>query len=374
MKIIVDENVAYAKEAFGNFGEVFLVEGRNINSETIKDSDILIIRSVTNVNEKLLANSKIKFIGTATIGTDHVDVATLNSKNIYFANAKGCNSNAVAEYVITSLLAISNKHKIDLTDKSIGIIGYGNVGKKVEILATAIGLKTFVNDPPLQNDGFAYNFVSLEEALKCDIVTFHVPLNKTGIYKTTHLLNEQNISLIKKDTIIINTSRGQVVDNNALLAKINKDNNLTVLDVWENEPKCLPELVSKVEIGTAHVAGYSYEGKVIGTKMIYDRLCNYLNVPATWQPPIYQNLLKTYKYQSNIDIHANLHLITKDIYDIYCDSTYFKALMNSNNPEKEFDLIRKNYKLRFEFPNYLISDINENNIKDKINKLRFLTK
>ncbi len=371
MKIIVDENVSFAKEAFLQFGDVILTEGRKIDNQIIKEADILIIRSVTTVNKELLKDTKIKFIGTATIGTDHVNSNAIEENKIRFVNAKGCNSYAVAEYVITAILSISNKHGISLENKSIGIIGYGNVGKKVEKLLKAIGLNTIVNDPPLQDAGFNYNFATLNETLQCDIVTFHVPLNIEGKYKSLHLLNANNISLIKKDAIIINTSRGAVIDNKVLLNKINNDGNLTILDVWENEPKCLPELINKVELGTAHIAGYTYEGKVIGTKMIYDQLCNFLNEKPIWEPPIYGKILKQYFYNNQLNFFTNLQLISKDIYDIYTDSINFKSDMIKYNSETIFDNIRKNYKLRYEFPNFSITNINANTIKIITKVLRF---
>lgn len=371
MKIIVDENVIFAKNAFGFFGDVTLVDGRNITHKLIKDADILIIRSVTNISKQLINNTNLKFIGTATIGVDHIDFEAIKQNNIYFSDAKGCNSYAVAEYVLTAILAIADKHNLTLEGKSIGIIGYGNVGKKVKVLSETIGLKPIVNDPPLEHANFNYPFQSLNEALNCDIVTFHVPLIKDGIYKTVGLLNQDNISLIKKDAIIINTSRGKVINNQVLLNKIINNNNLAVLDVWENEPNCLKELVNKVEIATAHVAGYSYEGKVIGTKIIYDALCNFLNVKPVWQPPIFNKIIKKYNYNNKTSLKQNLIQITKDIYDIYQDTANFKYQMSLPNSEKQFDLIRKNYPLRNEFPNYMVQNCDNLNVRNELNKLRF---
>ncbi len=371
MKIIVDENVIFAKEAFGFFGDVSLVDGRNITHNLIKDADILIIRSVTNITKELINNTNLKFIGTATIGVDHIDFDAIKQNNIYFSDAKGCNSFAVAEYVLTAILAIADKHNLNLDGKTIGIIGYGNVGKKVKVLADAIGLIPIVNDPPLQDANFNYPFKSLNEALSCDIVTFHVPLIKDGIYKTVGLLNQDNIYQIKKDTIIINTSRGAVINNHVLLNKINTHNNLTVLDVWENEPNCLMDLVNKTEIATAHIAGYSYEGKVIGTKIIYDALCNFLNVNPIWQPPIFNNIVKTYNYNNSQTLKQNLTQITKDIYDIYQDTSNFKHQMNLPHPAKQFDLIRKYYPLRSEFPNFAIVGCEKIEERNKLNKMRF---
>ncbi|MEE9571880.1 MAG: NAD(P)-dependent oxidoreductase, partial [Candidatus Neomarinimicrobiota bacterium] len=207
MKLVVDENIAFAEEAFSQFGDVLLFSGRKITNDILSNADALIVRSITNVDENLLQNTNIKFVGTATIGTDHFDTNYLNENNIVFADARGCNADSVAEYVFTALLKIAVDNKFTLKNRSIGIIGIGNIGSRVVKYAEALGLKVYKNDPPKQRAGEGSNYVSLEEALQANIVTLHVPLNKTGIDKTFHLFDEKKLNELKNNTIIINSSR-----------------------------------------------------------------------------------------------------------------------------------------------------------------------
>jgi erythronate-4-phosphate dehydrogenase len=334
MKIIVDENIEFGQEAFEQFGEVILSHGRKITNEMLKDAFALIVRSITSVNEELLKGTNVKFVGTATIGTDHLDIEYLDLAKIMHSSAPGCNSFAVTEYVLTALSKISYEQNFNLEDKSLGVIGYGNIGKKITSFAKAIGMNVAVNDPPLEREGFDYDFSTLEEALECDIITLHVPLNKTGIDKTYHLLDEERINNLKPGTILINTSRGAVVDNIALLNRLKNKNDITVvLDVWENEPSINQELLQNVFLGTQHIAGYSYEGK--------------------------ENLL---------------YSITNKIYPIQQDSQTLKSYAELNTAElaKQFDLLRKNYKLRREFNNYFIQTDNLTvQQKSILEKLRF---
>ena len=281
LKIIIDENIAFAKEAFNQFGEIDLLPGNKITNNRLKDADILIVRSVTKVDEVLLKGTPVKFVGTATIGTDHIDLDYLKKNNITFADAKGCNAYSVAEYVIVSLLHLAVKLNLQLKGKTIGIVGVGNIGSKVAAFADALGMEVLLNDPPLQRQGVKRSFVSLNEILEADIITFHVPLNKEGIDKTFHILDENKFSAIKGNTIIINSSRGAVIDNKALLKAIREKNLKVVLDVWENEPNISIDLLKEVVIGTPHIAGYSWEGKVNGTILIYNALCEYLKTQKT---------------------------------------------------------------------------------------------
>ncbi|MFI5238071.1 MAG: 4-phosphoerythronate dehydrogenase, partial [Ignavibacteriales bacterium] len=269
MNIIVDANIAFADKAFSHLGNIKLVDGRTLSNENVKDADILIVRSITNVNEELLKHSKVRFVGTATIGTDHIDLDYLHNHNIQFADAKGCNADSVAEYVFTALLKIASEKNISLRGKTIGVVGVGNIGSRVARLAESLGMKSIQNDPPLERNGIGNNYVSLEEILQADIITLHVPMTMEGIDKTFHLLNKENLNRINKGTIIINSSRGAVIYNDALLNEsINKNFELA-LDVWEDEPSINTKLLVKTKIATPHIAGYSFEGKVNGTKMIY---------------------------------------------------------------------------------------------------------
>ena len=276
-RITVDENIANAEEVFSSLGEVKLLPGRNITSEILKDSDALIVRSITKVDEKLLKGTKIKFVGTATIGSDHIDIEYLRKHNIAFSDAKGCNAEAVKEYVFTAITEVLNQKKLSYKNLSLGIIGVGNIGSKIADCAKVLGMKTIYNDPPLKRKTGNEIFKELDEVLKTDIISLHVPLNKEGIDKTVHLLDYEMLDKLKDGTILINSSRGSVIDNEALEKTINKKNLTIVLDVWENEPEINPSLLKKVFIGTPHVAGYSYEGKINGTMMIYTSLCRFLN-------------------------------------------------------------------------------------------------
>ena len=355
MKIVVDENISFGKEAFENLGEVELIHGRKITNDHLINADALVVRSITNVNEDLLANTKVKFIGTATIGTDHIDKNYISRNNIQFAYAPGCNSFAVTEYVYSAITYLSNKFGLDIDKMSIGIIGYGNIGSKVAAVADALGIKTVINDPPLQRFGNDKNFSSLEEALKCDIITFHVPLNLEGIDKTVHLLDENNISLIKENAILINASRGPVVDNNALKNRLKKEKNIfAVLDVWEKEADYDLGLMKLVEIGTAHIAGYSFEGKVNGTTMIYEQLCKFLNIKPVWKPQlpkVENNVINLEEKKKHLEI---LTAIFNKSYRIENDDHLMREALELSMDEKinHFDSLRKNYSLRRELINY----------------------
>jgi len=374
LKLIVDENIAFAEKAFNQFGNVILLSGREITNSTLKDADILIVRSITNVSKELLKNTGVKFVGTATIGTDHIDLEHLKVNNIYFADAKGCNAYSVAEYIVAALLNLAERFDFSLQDKSIGIVGVGNVGSKVTRFAEALGMKVLLNDPPLKRNGENKNFVELDEILKCDIITLHTPLNLNGVDKTYHLFDKSNLNKLKDGAILINSSRGAVVKNLDLINAIDKKNLKVVLDVWENEPDFNEDLLNEVLIATPHIAGYSYEGKVKGTKMVYESLCKYLNEEITFDfkldtPP---NSILHFEDETNIESALN-RLISK-IYSIKNDDDKMKKsyIMNMQERIEYFDLQRKNYPIRREFDNYSIdSEKLSKRTKDILEKLRF---
>ncbi|MBT8386806.1 MAG: 4-phosphoerythronate dehydrogenase, partial [Ignavibacteria bacterium] len=286
MNIVVDENIAYAKEVFSKFGDVHLADGRRITNQQLKNVDALIVRSITNVNRNLLDGTKVKFVGTATIGCDHVDLNYLKKKNISFADAKGCNADSVAEYVFTALLKIAANENLMLNKKSIGVVGIGNIGSRIVKIAQALGMSVLKNDPPLERKGIGIKYVSLDEILQADIITLHVPLNKGGRDNTVHLLNKDNLNQIRNGAIIINTSRGVVIDNDALYNITRSKRLFNILDVWENEPSVSIGLLNMTQIATAHIAGYSLEGKLNGTKMICEALYSFMGKPPSWKPEL----------------------------------------------------------------------------------------
>ena len=374
MNLIVDENIVFAKEAFSSLGNTQLVDGRKLTNADVKDADILVVSSITIVNENFLKNSKVKFVGTATIGTDHIDLDYLNNQEITFADANGCNADSVAEYVFTALLKIASEKNNFLKGKTIGVVGVGNIGSRVVRLAKSLGIKVLRNDPPLQRFYKDENFISLEEILQADIITLHVPLLFESNDKTFHLLNENNLKRIKRGAIIINTSRGGVVDNSALLTEsISREFDL-VLDVWEDEPRVNPELLNKTKIATPHIAGYSFEGKVNGTKMIYDTLCKFLDVKPSWRPDLPKIQDKEMRLSEGKSDEEKLNRLFSSIYDIEKDDKVMRKILtyDPNERAKYFDLLRKKYPGRREFNNYSVQiSGNDIHLKSFLENFRF---
>lgn len=374
MKIIADENLAYPKELFSQFGEVVLINGRHITNSALKNADALLIRSVTKVDESLLRGSDIKFIGTATIGTDHIDTEYLRSENIVFSSAPGCNSYAVAEYVIAALLNTALKNDFCLRDKSIGIVGYGNVGKKVAKLCGAFGMKVMINDPPLFREGKITRNTPLDRILESDIISLHVPLHYKGRDKTYHLINKERLESIKNGSIIINTSRGSVIDENALINVASKKNLKLILDVWDNEPFISERILEVTTLGTPHVAGYTFEGKVNGSIIICEALASFLGKTALRSvvvPPVSDSEME-FIPESKIELAVN-RIIGK-IYNVERDhNMLFRSLLKPFEERGEyFDKLRKDYPLRREFNNYLIKVNSEFTDESKLlNSLRF---
>jgi erythronate-4-phosphate dehydrogenase len=374
MKIIVDENIPLGKEAFENIGEVELCAGRAIDSSVVKNADALVVRSITKVNKELLENSSIKFVGTATIGTDHIDQNYLAENNIAFASAAGCNSYSVTEYVFSAITYFAEKYNFDISEKSIGVVGYGNIGTKIIKVADALGMTSVINDPPLERETNQNIFSSLEDALKCDIVTFHVPLNKDGIDKTVHLLNEKNINLIKDGAILINASRGPVISGDILKNKLLKNKNIhTVLDVWETEPNFDSELFKLVEIGTPHIAGYSFEGKVNGTTMIYEALSDFIKSPKTWKPNLDKVEDNVVVIEDNETTLSVLKKLFNKSYNVIDDDTKMRKCVDFTEEKRAefFDLLRKNYRKRRELNNFeVIMSFENDKLRNLLNVLR----
>jgi erythronate-4-phosphate dehydrogenase len=357
MKIIADENIPFVAECFSSIGEVEVVPGREITLGVIADADVLLVRSITPVGADLLTGSKVRFVGTATIGFDHVDTEYLSQNNIGFASAPGSNANSAAEYVIAALLNIAQRQSIDLEDKSIGIIGVGNVGGRVAKKASALGMKLFLNDPPLQRQTGDPKYLPIEKLFDCDFVTLHTPLTFEGEDKTFHLADDKLFKSFKRECIFINTSRGGVVDSSALKAAIEESRlRATVLDVWENEPDIDVELLELVDIGTPHIAGYSLDGKIAGMIMIYQETCEYFGLRDRFDidsflpvPAIPELKINT---QSVSEQDALLGIVEK-IYDIKADDAKLRRMLEESAKErgKYFDSLRRNYPVRREFQN-----------------------
>ncbi|MFC2133560.1 4-phosphoerythronate dehydrogenase [Bacteroidota bacterium] len=374
MKLIVDENIPFGSEAFSSFGEVKLLNGRGITNQVCRDADVLIVRSITDVNEKLLTGTNIKFVGSATTGDDHMDKKYLEERNIYYYIAAGCNAYSVVEYVFAAVTYLAIKKGFSFEGKKLGIIGVGKIGSRIAKIAKALGFEIIMNDPPLQRETGSDEYRSLEEALTADIITCHVPLNKTGIDKTYHLIDKEILSMISSGKILINSSRGPVISNNALKKRIESKNDLTVvLDVWENEPGIDKELLKLIDIGSAHVAGYSLEGKVNGTTMVYNELCRFLNTASKWRPeyPSIEN--PNIKIELAESIEEVLQNIFSHTYRILDDDKALRTGLQKdiNDWPKHFDYLRKNYTVRRELNNYIVKLINPKiKIAGEFNALR----
>lgn len=345
MKVIVDNKIPFIKEAIEQIAdEVVYTPGKDFTPTMVKDADALIIRTRTRCNRELLEGSNVKFIATATIGFDHIDTEYCRKAGIAWSNAPGCNSASVAQYLHSSFLLLQEQKGMQLSEMTLGIIGVGNVGSKVAEVARSLGMRVLMNDLPREDKEGKKDFLPLQAlAEKCDILTFHVPLYKEGKYKTYHLCNASFFRPLKRQPIIINTSRGEVIETNALLNALqNGTISDAIIDVWENEPDINLTLLNRVFLGTPHIAGYSADGKANATRMSLDALCRYFHIQADYQitPPAPEQA------QINASTLSEAYL---QMYDPRHDSNALKA-----HPEL-FEKLRGNYPLRREKEAYIIS-------------------
>ncbi len=360
MKIIADANIPFVAECFSSIGEVKIVGGREITPGIVRDSEVLLVRSITPVGADLLTGSKVRFVATATIGFDHIDVDFLRRNNIGFASAPGSNANSAAEYVIAGLLEMGRKYDIDLEDKSIGIIGAGNVGSRVAKKCSALGMQIYLNDPPLQRETGEGKYLPLKELFDCDFITFHTPLTFEGVDKTYHLADEKFFKSLKERCVFVNASRGGVVDSEALKRAIRSRRlRAVVLDVWENEPNIDTELLRMVDLSTPHIAGYSLDGKITGMIMIYKAACEYFGLESKYG--IEDFLPEPAVKQIEIDLDSGseqeiLHQSVQQVYVINRDdfNTREIAMVPEETRGKFFDDLRKNYPVRREFQNTMV--------------------
>lgn len=354
MKILVDENMPYARELFARLGEVKAVPGRPIPVAELDDADALMVRSVTKVNGQLLDGKGVRFVGTATAGTDHVDQDYLHQAGIAFSAAPGCNAIAVVEYVFSALLMLAERDGFELTDRTVGIVGVGNVGGRLQKRLEALGVRTLLCDPPRADNGEPGDFQPLDNLVEeADILTFHTPLYKDGPYKTWHLADEALISRLKPGAILINACRGAVVDNAALLKCLDAGQKLsTVLDVWEPEPDLNVALLDKVDIGTAHIAGYTLEGKARGTTQVFEAYSAFIGKP---QQIALDSLLPAPEF-GRITLHGPLDQPTLKrlvhlVYDVRRDDAPLRKVAGVAG---EFDKLRKHYLERREWSSLFI--------------------
>jgi erythronate-4-phosphate dehydrogenase len=353
MLIVADENIPLLDAFFAGFGEIRRVPGRSIDRATVEQADVLLVRSVTNVNRTLLEGSKVRFVGTCTIGTDHLDLEYFNEAGITWSSAPGCNARGVVDYVLGSLMTLAEIEGLDLTQRTYGVVGAGEVGGRLIKVLKGLGWNVKVCDPPRQA-AEGGDYVSLEQIIEqCDVISLHTPLTRSGGGATWHLFDQQRLQQLKPGAWLINAARGPVVDNAALRKVLLEREDLqAVLDVWEAEPEVDTALAELCVLATPHIAGYSLDGKQRGTAQIYQAYCAFSGQPAVIQ---LSDLLPA-PWLSEVTLHADsdpawaLAMLCRGVYDPRRDDADFRRSLVGNVGEQRaaFDVLRKQYPVRRE--------------------------
>ena len=353
MKIIIDDKIPYIRGAFEDVAEVIYLPGAKTTPEVAKDADAIVTRTRTICNKKLLAGSTVKFIATATIGFDHIDTEYCAENGIQWTNAPGCNSKSVEQYIASTLMALAERKHISLTDVTMGVVGVGNVGSKIARLGNLLGIKVLLNDPPRERVEGSAAFVSLKQIIEqSDIISLHVPLNMKGEDATFHLADEVFFSTLKRKPILINSCRGEVVKTDAVKSAIKTGRIAAfVCDCWENEPNIDLELLAMTELATPHIAGYSKDGKALGTQMSVQAISKFFHLGCdNWQPTGVE-LPKNPVIDINgagLNEHEIIAMAILATYDIRQDDAVFR------NNTTLFEQLRGDYPTRREFPAYTI--------------------
>ncbi|PCJ93073.1 MAG: erythronate-4-phosphate dehydrogenase [Porticoccaceae bacterium] len=360
MKIVADENMPLVREMFSPYGEVETFVGRELSADHVSDADVLLVRSVTQVDKTLLEGSQVQFVGSATIGTDHVDQHYLQQQGIRFANAPGCNANGVVQYVLSVLFSL----RTGWMEQTVGIVGCGNVGGRLYRTLQALGIDCRCYDPFLEKENNAH-LVSFDDVLQSDILCLHTPLTSSGKHPTYHLLNEDVLTRLADNTLLINAGRGAVIDNQALLNLLPQRTWQVALDVWEQEPNITLPLLEQVNIGTPHIAGYSYDGKVNGTQMVFDAFCDWqgLDVP--------ESLLSR---EDAIELAStSLSGAVLGTFDVTQEDRRMRDVLLASGADvsKEFDGLRKTCPKRLEFQHYQIEGDVDKLLARQLGMLKF---
>ncbi len=359
MRIVVDENIPEAS-VFARHGELTVLPGRHLTAADVQQADALIVRSVTQVNADLLRGSRVGFVGSCTIGTDHLDTAWLDAAGIVWSNAPGCNARSVVEYVLAALQLLATRHQARLEQRRFGIVGVGEVGQRLACVLDALGWQVMLCDPPREATGAApgvaalpeQGFVSLDEVLEqCDVICLHTPLTSSGPWPTRHLLSAGQLQKLRPGSWLLNAGRGPVVDNKALLQVLQQRSDLSVvLDVWENEPWVDPQLAARCALVTPHIAGYSLDGKIRGTEMIYQAFCRHfeLEVKQGVQYPVPE--IKALSISNSMPPEKLLQQLSSMFYQPLKDDAALRATLSLDVQARAvaFDRLRKEYGVRRE--------------------------
>lgn len=360
MNIAADENIPLLDAFFSDQGIINCLPGREITAQTIGDAEALLVRSVTPVTKELLQNSQVRFVGTCTIGTDHLDLSYLQRQGIVWANAPGCNARGVVDYVLGCVLTLAEATAGDLSRRRYGIVGAGQVGGRLAEVLRQLGWSVKICDPPRKRREHRTDFVDIDEIIEtCDVITLHTPLTREGVDATHHLFDERRLRALTPGTWLINAARGAIIDNSALHDRLHRNGDLHVaLDVWENEPAVDVGLAQKCHLSTPHIAGYSLDGKWRGTAQIYEAFCQWRQLepcirletltPSPW--------LKQLWLDEHAEMSWALQTLCRSVYDPGRDDRAFRRTLHL--PEQErlqaFDDLRKRYPYRREIPGLTI--------------------
>jgi erythronate-4-phosphate dehydrogenase len=371
IRVAADASIPFLAGELESFVDIQYYSASEIQRETIKERDALLIRSRTKCDAQILEGSNIRFVGTATTGYDHIDTSYCEAKGIKWSYAPGCNASSVVQYLASALLTIARTKHIELKKMTIGIVGVGNIGRKAARLARTLDMRVLLHDPPRMRAEGTDGFVELSELIdKSNIISFHVPLNEEGIDKTYHMADASFFARLNHSAILLNTSRGHVIETNALKTAI-KDGiiNVCILDVWENEPEIDRELLNMVDIATPHIAGYSAEGKANGTAVCVREISSFfaLGTKKNWYPREIPLPDKPREITLDSRGKPNQELITEAVlatYSIHRDDQSLRKSVGT------FEKQREDYPIRREFPFYQVTLLNGN--EDARQKLRHL--
>ncbi|MCE9663650.1 4-phosphoerythronate dehydrogenase PdxB [Halomonas sp. M5N1S17] len=361
MRIVVDANVPAADACFGELGELIRLPGREIDAAALRDADVVVVRSITRIDEAVVdaamsGNSRLRFVGTCTIGTDHVDMRALARHGVGFASAPGCNAEAVVDYVLGSLLTLAERQGWQLSERRVGIVGVGNVGERLRRRLASMGVECLACDPPRAEaegaEAGVPRFVDLDTLIdECDVLCLHTPLVREGPHATHHLLDAQRIARIEPGTVLLNAGRGDCIDGLALRQRLAGPGDISaVLDVWESEPAIDAALRDLANLATPHIAGHSLDGKLRGTHQVYAALCRHLGLPARLTldsllpaPPLPRLVL-----DGGLEPEDALRRCLRTVYDVRRDHDALYRESRRRGMAVGFDACRADYPLRRE--------------------------
>jgi erythronate-4-phosphate dehydrogenase len=360
LKIVADSGIPFAERFFSCIGDLSLTDATHIKPETLKDADVLVCRTVTKVNKQLLQHTPVRFVASPTSGIDHIDLAYLQERSIQLFSAPGCNARSVAEYVLSALCVLADQQGFDLSMKSVGIVGCGNVGSRLRDFFRAMDIECLVYDPLLQQESGSSDYCELSDIQQADIISLHVPLTVNGAFPTDGMLDENFFQALKDDVILVNTARGEVIDEAALKSFLGSNRKaMAVIDVWENEPAIDTALLTRADIATPHIAGYSIEAKLLATQTVFEQLCNSLNLDQCYEQlqgllPVEETRAITLnEYENEMDA---ISLAVLASYDVRTDAAAIRRMLEDNVTDRHsyFAELRNNYPARREFSSLTI--------------------